>query len=467
MKIAFINTPLQNYTQRKRQEYYTAPSLGLGYLATIAQNLGHEVSLLDGEALGLSPQEVADSIKSSGAEVVGINLLTPTVTISKDIVQRIKEANSNIKVIAGGPHATIQPEQSLRRIPGIDILVRGEGEATLEELLNQDLSIGSTKGVSYIQEGQIIHNQDRELSTDLDALPFIDRNFFVNDPYREGKHLKSVVIGSRGCIYHCTFCAGPNVSGRKMRGRSVENIVDEIETLKDQYGVKNIHLMDNDFTYSKDKMLEFADEMQRRDLNVGWRALARVNQIARFGKPLLEKLKQSGCYQLVFGIESGNQRILNLIRKGTTPQQAEEAVKLCREVGIKSKGFYMFGFPGETKAEMNQTLEHARKLNTDVACFLLVKSYPGTEMYDQLAKTHSEAELQDYTHLQEAIPKESISAQDRKLLSNLEGDGIYVNNFIKYNLRNSNPISDIGVKDLVGTLRKAYKMYYLDGGRRE
>lgn len=466
MKLVFINSPLQDYSKLKKQEYYTAPPLGLGYLATIAKNQGHEARLLDAEALGLSPQEVIQYIKTEKADAVGINLLTPTLNISKNIIQGLMDSKDNLKVLVGGPHATIQPDQVLRDIKGIDILVRGEGEQTLEDLLKNNFSIDSTKGVSYIKNNQIVHNPDRELSENLDSLPLIDRTLFVKDPYKEGKHIKSVIMGSRGCHYKCTFCAGPAVSGRKIRTRSIENIVNEIGSLKERYNINRIHFIDNDFIYDTERIMSFADEIEKRNLNVEWRALARVDVVSKVGESFLKRIKQAGCYQLVFGIESGSQRILNSIKKGTSPQEAEEAVNLCKKAGIKTKAYYMFGFPTETRDEMNLTLEHAKKLNTDIACFLLVKAYPGTEMYSQLSEDHEDKQLQDYIHLQEAIPNSSISEQDRKFLSKLEEQGIYVNNFIKYNICNKNPISDVSVSDLVGVLRKAYKMYYLNGRKR-
>jgi len=150
----------------------------------------------------------------------------------------------------------------------------------------------------------------------------------------------------------------------------------------------------------------------------------------------------------VFGIESGSQRILDSVKKGTTPQQAEEAVSLCKQVGIKTKAYYMFGFPTETRQEMEQTLGHARELNTDIACFLLVKAYPGTEMFRQLAEQHGETQLQTYHHLQSEV---SLPLAE---------------NFDKYHIRNDFSFSTLSNEELTGMLRKAYNMYYPNGRRR-
>lgn len=450
MDIVFINSPLQDYGKVRKKEYYTTPPIGLGYLATTAQNLGHNVRLIDSEANGLSLEQSVDSALSESPDLIGINLITPTINLSKQIVKGIKQKSPETKIITGGTHATINPEQSLTLIPETDILVRGEGEITLKELLNNNLNPRGINGTSYFSGNQIIHNPEREKIEDLDSLPFIDRDFFAKDPYQENGNLKSVIMGSRGCPYTCTFCSAPLTSGRKIRTRSVENIVDEMEMLKDKYNINSVHFLDNDFIYNKDRVLHLAEEIQKRDLGIKWRALARTDITAKFGKEFLQKINQAGCYQLVFGIESGSQRILDLIKKGTTPEQARQAIQYCKSAGIKTKAYYMFGFPTETLPEMNQTLNLARELNTDTACFVLVKAYPGTEMYNSLRKKYTDKELQVYNHLQEQVPLD-----------------IPNQNFDKYHIGNELSFSQATPKQLNEMLRKAYNLYYPDGGRRK
>jgi len=450
MNIVFINSPLQDYSKTKKQEYYTTPPLGLGYLATIAKNLGNNVSLIDSEALGLSQKQTSYEALSRNPDVVGINLISPTLNLSKKIIQDLKISKPRLKIITGGPHATIRPEQVLKDIPEIDILFRGEGELTLEELIKNEFNPDSIKGVSYRKNRDIIQNSNRELNNNLDSLPFIDREFFVNDPYYENHMLKSVVIGSRGCPYLCTFCSGPLVSGKKIRTRSIDNIIEELKILKHDYNINSVHFIDNDFIYNKSRILNFADELEKNKLNINWRALARVDIVSRFGKKFLKRIKQTGCYQLVFGIESGSQRILDLVKKGTTPEQAREAVNLCKEAGIKTKAYYMFGFPTETMQEMEQTLNHAKTLNTDVACFILAKAYPGTEMHSSLLKDYTEEELLRYMHLQDDVPLNNIRNK----------------NFDKYHISNELSFSKASNEDLRKILRKAYKMYYADGNRK-
>ncbi|MDD5192266.1 MAG: radical SAM protein, partial [Candidatus Nanoarchaeia archaeon] len=323
-------------------------------------------------------------------------------------------------------------------------------ELTLEHLIKQDFNPVGVNGVYYRQNKDIIPNLDRELIKNLNSLPFIDRSFFVNDPHFENEKFKSVIIGSRGCPYLCTFCSAPITSGRKIRTRSIDNIIGEVESLKEEYGVNAVHFLDNDFIYNKERVLNLADELQRRNLGINWRALARVDVTAKSGKEFLEKIKQAGCYQLVFGIESGSQRILDLIKKGTTPEQAREAIRLCKEVGIKTKAYYMFGFPTETLQEMNQTLEHAKQLDTDTACFVLVKAYPGTEMYNSLVEKYGDKQLQMYNHLQGEVPLDLPNQ-----------------NFDKYHIGNDVSFCKASPEQLRSMLRKAYNIYYPHGNKRK
>ena len=450
--IVFINTPLQDYGEVPKQEYTTTPPLGLGYLATIAKNMGNNVKLIDAEASGLSLEQTIDQTLGESPDVVGINLLTPTLTVSKDIIQGIRRRNSRVQIITGGPHATICPKDSMREIPEIDFLVRGEGEETLREYL-EGKDIKQIQGISYRKNSKIMQNPDRPLNNDLDSLPYIDRSFFANDPQTDESRLKSVMISARGCPYKCSFCSGPLVLGRQIRTRSIDNVIGEIETLKDQYGVKSVHFLDNEFIFNKERVLEYSEKLMSRQLDVQWRALSRVDLITRFGEEFLQKIKDAGCYQLVFGIESGNKRILDMVEKGTTPEQATEAIRLCKKVGIKTKAYFMFGFPTETVPEMEQTLNHALNLNTDIAYFLLVKAYPGTTMYDQIARRNGESGLQEYSNLQGVVCPERENPE--------------VRNFGKYNIGNTNPISEVSTEDLHNMLRKAYKVYYADGRRKE
>lgn len=448
MRLTLINSPLQNYEKIRKERYYTTPPIGLGSLATVAKDLGCEVNLIDAEALGISPQKIASMISDQRPDVIGINLTSPTFNICKEIVGRI----SAPKIIAGGAHATIRPEQTLREIPTLDMVAVGEAEKTIEELVNREFNPESVKGVYYRRGNEIIQNPKRKLLDNLDSLPPIDRTFFINDPYQENGHFKSVIMGSRGCPNLCSFCASPLVAGNKIRARSIGDILDEMEGLKESLGINSVHFLDNYFIYNKTRSLEFIEELEKRKLGLEWRALARVDLIANAGQDFVKSLKKGGCYKLVFGVESGSQRVLDSIHKRTTPEQARQAIEYCKRTGIKTKAYYMFGFPTETVGEMEQTLELARQLDTDVACFLQVKAYPGTEMYNSLVETYGETALQSYIDLQSQIPLDHLPSKT---------------NFGKYHLGTNTPFSNASPEQIKGMLRKAYNLYYTNGDKRK
>ena len=248
MNLVFVNAPLQDYGIVRKNEYYTTPPLGLGYLATIAKNFGCNVRLIDAEAEGLSPGEIVRRATEENPDAVGINITAPTLEISKRLFNEIKTQTGAL-TIAGGPDVTIRPDFILNYIPSLDMLVRGEGEKPLEQLIESSFNPEGINGVSY-RNGKINHNQPGQLITDLDSLPFVDRSFFSNNPYNEEGHLKSVILGSRGCPFTCSFCAAPITSGRKIRTRGIENILDEIEELQ-KSGVSHFHFLDNDFIYNR------------------------------------------------------------------------------------------------------------------------------------------------------------------------------------------------------------------------
>lgn len=432
MKILFINTPLQDYGKVKKENYDAMSPIGLGYLTTIVKKLGYEANLLDAEKLGLSVKEI---IKIANEyDVICINLLSPTLDLSKKIISKIK----NKRIIVGGPHATMCPDV-IKELKNVDILVKGEGEETIKEIFSKK-QFNKIKGISYRENKKIHHNPNRELIKDLDKLPFIDRKFF-----NEKKEIS--ILTSRGCPYQCTFCAGSLVNGKIVRERSIKNIVDEIETLK----IKNIHFIDNNFIYSKKKALEFIKELNKRKLKIKWRALIRINTINDLGKEVLQKLRKSGLYMITFGIESGCQRILNLIKKNITLKEIRKAIKLCREVGIKTKSYFMLGFPTETKEEMQETINFASELNSDITCFVTVKAYPGTELYNNLK---NKRKWLKYKQLN------TMLRLDNKEKKYLQKKGININKFAVYGTISKHSLCDISSNKMINVLRQAYKNCY-------
>jgi len=428
MRIVFVSAPLRDYTNNKKKKYKTVPPLGLGYLATVVQNAGHNVKLIDGEALGLSPSKIVQQITEFKPDYACFTVLSPTFCLIKKIISKL----DGVKVIVGGSHATIEPEKVLKKTNAY-ALVRGEGEVTFKELVEKGRQVN---GISYIKNGKIIHNPDRPLIKDLDSLPFIDRSFFINDCIAG----KAVILGSRGCPHKCTFCS---VAGKKLKERSVKNIVDEIELLSRKYGVNNIQFIENNFALNQQRVIDFLQELDERSLKIKWRILARADTIARFDESVIEDMAKNGCYHISFGLESGSQRILNLMKKGITLKESRKAISVCKKYGISTKAYFIVGWPTETLEEVQNTMRFSEELKPDIACFLLARAYPGTQLYKDLIQKGYK-NLDSYDHLDEVLPE-----RETKMYR-----------FIKYQLGNKTNISIIEASKLKQLVGDAYKKFY-------
>jgi len=304
-KICFINTPLQDYSKTRRKDYRTMAPLGLGHVATSAKLLGHHVELVDAEDRGLSPEEIAQYVEMQDFGIVGINLVSPTVPISKRILELISKKNGR-RIIGGGPHATTAAPHALQEMPEIDLLIRGEGEQAIHEFL-EGRPYEQILGAAYVRDGRMIQNPSRPLLQDLDSLPFVDRDLLP-----EGD--KASIMTTRGCPFACIYCSVQVISGKKIRTRSVENIVNELAAIHQNKGITKMHFVDDNFIYSREKALGLAQEIKNRHLPLEYRGLARADLVGKVGEDVMAEMKDSGLYQLTFGLESGNPRILQMIK---------------------------------------------------------------------------------------------------------------------------------------------------------
>lgn len=380
MRILLINPP--------QSTRYPQPPLGLASIAAILEKHSYHVEILDANALALSESEAAE--RAGGADIVGITAMTPTINSAIRIAQEIKAAASDSLVILGGPHATILPTETLADIPQIDIIVRGEGEETIIELVNalsrgKDLS--SVNGIAYRKNGVIETTPARPPISNLDALPFLAYHLLPMSQYRlhppYGREAPFMaVITSRGCPYDCIYCSKP-VFGTKFRTQTPKRIVDELSYLKQNFRVKEIKFYDDVFTLDKEGTIRLTEELNQRGLHIPWSCETRVNLVT---EELLTMMRKAGCYMIAYGIESGNQAILDGLRKRTTIEQAEKAVKATRHAGIQTVGYFMLGSPGETPETIRQTIEFAKNSGLDFAQFSVTTPFPGTDLYELYSK---------------------------------------------------------------------------------
>ncbi len=371
---------------------YPQPPVGLALIAAILEKEGYRVNLVDANALNLKPEKAA--ALATGADIIGLTAMTPTISPAIDIARQLKQANPEHTIILGGAHATLLPHETMEASPDIDIIVRGEGDETITELLHaisDEQSLDSINGISYRQGDDIIDTPDRSSVVDMDALPFPAYHLLPWKKYKphppHGLSMPfAAMVTSRGCPYHCAYCSKP-VFGSKFRAQKPDRVIDEILFLLHRYGVKEIAFYDDSFTINKERVLAFTEKIIRTGIKFSWTCETRVNLI---DKELLRNMKRAGCYAIAYGIETGSSDILKVLQKETTLEQAEEAVKITREAGIEVIGYFMLGSPGETREDIHRTIEFAKKLKVDFAQFSVTTPFPGTELYDMYMRDRDE-----------------------------------------------------------------------------
>jgi len=334
MKIALVSAKWNE----KANDY---PPLGLAYLAAVLERDGHEVGIFD---LGLDPDvPVADGVQrvcAFGPHVVGITAMTSLYHGALETAILLK-ANLGRPIVLGGPHATVYPERVLRESPVIDYVVRGEGEETILELVRalgeDDRDLGGINGLTYRLRDEIISNPDRELIRDLDALPFPARHLFELKRYGlctpDGQSMVTV-LSSRGCPYNCSYCF-KGIVGRTYRQRSPENIIAELRQVIDEYGIRNFYFIDDLFTLNQKRLDVLTGRFIAEKLDIRWQCLGRVDRVDAEG---LRKMYAAGCRRIHYGIESGNQEVLQRIGKRIRLDQVRQARGRHRCQGILYAG---------------------------------------------------------------------------------------------------------------------------------
>jgi radical SAM superfamily enzyme YgiQ (UPF0313 family) len=385
-KILLINPPYEP-CGIKESVSSVSVTLSLAMLAGIARRQNKEVRVLD---LNLSqnwPEILTGFIKNFSPDLVGITFTTPLLKISNNIALEIREAlNNNIVIIGGGAHASAKPHQTLEETC-FDAVAVGEAEHSFEEFLIKE-DFANTAGWIFKHRDEILFSGKRKPISDLDALPFGAFDLFASEKYvypRESARKNPVCLieTSRGCPARCIYC-NKNIFGFKQRYKSSMRVVNEMEYILSQ-GFQEIHMADDSMTANLDHAGGICREIIARNLSFPWvpRSGVRVDKIT--GK-LLELMKKAGCYHIPFGIESGNQEILDSIRKGITIDDIRHAVALAKSTGMETTGYFMFGLPGETPDTIRQTIDFALELQLDHIKFGAAVPYPGTPFFEDLEK---------------------------------------------------------------------------------
>jgi len=373
------------------------PNIGLGYLASVLKSRHHQVLILDCAREKMNHRKYRDYLARENPDMVGVQMYTCDFSSAKQCVDVAKAFNRSVVTVVGGPHPSGDPEGTMKGITNADFAFAGEAESGLPKLLGHiessgEYGIDSVEGLIYRRKEEVIINS-RGCFDNLDDLPFpawdlIDPGTYPAAPH--GSFSKSLpiapIITSRGCPFRCTYCGVRVNTGRNFRMRSVGNIIEEIKYLQKSFGIKEIHIEDDNFTLMKPRVLEFCRKLKEENISIDWACTNGV-RLDTLDKELLLTMEGAGCYSFSVGIESGSPRIISDMKRSETLDVMTEKINLISSAtGIRMTGYFMMGYPTETVKDIEETTEYALKLPLHRAQFSNFLPLPGTEIYDFLKK---------------------------------------------------------------------------------
>lgn len=412
MNVLVLNPPSKNSKNVVRDLIYGCwcngkriggakiPPINLAYVATIVKNEGHEVYFFDALAEAAIIEDVNKIIQKYDVVVISTSMMSFREDVS--LLFELKKENPNLKSIIFGSHSTFMPQFCLNE-EAVDIIIMGEPEFIIRDLINsmdkKDSSWKSVKGIGYREKDKQIINEPYPFIDNLDELPFVDRNMLPDGIDYFHPLIKrmpyTTIMTSRGCPAKCNFCTVGRFYGRKTRYRSAENVLDELEMIQKQ-GYKEVFIRDETFTVYRERNQKICEEMIRRKIDLTWIANARVGTIDR---DMAILMKKAGCHTIKFGVESGNQQILNNIKKGIKVEKTRETFKMLNEIGLNTHAHLMLGCPGESKETIKKTIEFVKEIQPTTATFAIYTLYPGTEIFDKLSLEHPEINDGSYCDL--------------------------------------------------------------------
>jgi anaerobic magnesium-protoporphyrin IX monomethyl ester cyclase len=350
--------------------------LGLAYIAGSLEDNGHEVQVLDLLVCRYSKDKIARKIKEYQPDIVGITSVTLNYPIASEILKYCKGINGDIITAIGGPHVTFSARETITEAPWIDIVVRGEGERTMLDIV-MGKRLEDIQGMGFRMNGTIMLTDERPLIENLDELPPPPRHLFPLSRYHALDSHCSLISG-RGCPFSCIFCVGSQMGGRRVRYRDPKLVVDEIEQGL-SLGFTNVNIENDHLTVNRTHLYAICDEITRRGLKFDWHAFSRVDTV---DPEMIRRMKEAGCSHILYGVESGNQHILDRVKKKINLQKAREAVAIARDAGISVQASFILGLPGETRETMMRTVEFAQQLGTFYGLHVLAP-FPGTEVREK------------------------------------------------------------------------------------
>ncbi len=395
-KIIFVNPPYERIAAGYRFVRHItnrAPSLGLLYLAAAVREQGYRTAIIESDIEELSADQAAHQVIQEKPDYLGITLFTVGVWQAAHIARTVKKSCPRIRIIVGGPHISSMATETLQRFPEFDLAVIHEGERVLPELLaclDQDRTPEHVNGILWRRNGEVLKTPPAPNIDDLDNLPmpawdllkdFPDRYLPAIFDYPQGP--VATLAASRGCPFLCKFC-DTSTFGAKVRANSPEMVFRMMKFLNQTFGIRHIQFVDDLFLASRIRTLALCDRIIEDGLDMTWNCTARVDTV----KPeVLKRMKQAGCWEISFGLETGSNELLQKMDKAARVETSEKAVNWTHEAGIRCKGLFMLGYPGETPQTIQKTKTFVRRLPMSTMNLSKFTPYPGSPIYRELYGT--------------------------------------------------------------------------------
>ncbi len=406
-RVMLIYPPVSFSPQSMKQSHLP---LGLAYVAAVLR--GHaDIEVLDAAAEGYHHEErageklfryglpfdkIEERIRRFKPDLVGVScIFSSQFRNVAEIVKRAKHLDPGTVTVTGGTHPTFLPELCMKKCPELDMIATGEGEFTMLELVKASRDRegpGDVAGLMWRRDGEVVMNQARPPHQDIDGIPFPARDLFPLELYHRISEPMGLVykrrpfmnlITSRGCPYRCTFCSSTRFWGNRYRKRSPGNVLREMERLYNDMGIREFKFFDDNLTVDMDRAKTIFRGMIELGIDVTWNTPNGIHVVS-LDEEMLELMKRSGGYELTLAVESGDQEVLrDIIKKPTRLDQVEEAAKRIRKKGFGSYGFFIIGFPGETREQIKHTLDFSRRLDLDRISTFIFNPLPGTPLFDE------------------------------------------------------------------------------------
>jgi radical SAM superfamily enzyme YgiQ (UPF0313 family) len=384
MKVSLIFTPIDVNPHNKSVSFRDeklgfVPPTSLLVVAALLEREGVEVDLIDMEAEGLSYEDTLERIRLFTPDLLGF---TVTSWSFHSVIRWIKKfkADCAIPVLVGGEHLRLYPEETMSH-EAIDFCITGEAELPLPEFISafrEGRSFHGIRSLCFRENGQVVIDRTIRYVEDINSIPFPARHLIKNERYENVLSRKknfTAIITSRGCPFNCAFCTHNH---QKYRARSPENVVDEIEFNLKNFNIREFDIYDSTFTADEKRVIRICEEIRRRKLAVGFTVRSRVDIVSR---EMIDSLKSAGCHTILYGIESSNPDILKMMNKQISLDQVMKTVSYTKQRGMKALGFFLFGFPGETRQTIEETIRFSLALPLDYALYSILLPMPDTDIY--------------------------------------------------------------------------------------